>query len=155
MFSHAAGQRPRIGFTLVELMIALAVMVILAAIAWPSLQEAVLRSRRADGMSALANIMQAQERWRANHPAYQGVIASLPGARTTSADGHYDLSVAVETETERSAYTARATARSGSPQSNDGRCKVLLVEIDGGRITYSSIDSGGAANSAPDPCWAR
>ena len=145
----------RAGFTLVELMIALAIMAILAAVAWPSLQEAIQKSRRADAMSALATIMQAQERWLANNPGYQTTLANLPGAvAATSPDRHYNLSL-VAGSVNATGYTARATAGSSSPQSADSRCQVLQVAVNGGNITYSSLASGGAANAAPDPCWVR
>jgi type IV pilus assembly protein PilE len=144
----------RFGFTLIELMIALAVMAILAALAWPTLQEAVQKSRRADGMSALANIMQAQERWRANNPNYQDKLADLPGAeKAVSPDQHYALAI-VEGSVSATAYTVRATARSGSPQSSDTRCQALQVAVVGGTITYQSM-SGGSLNGLPDPCWVR
>lgn len=148
---HPARQ-PSTGFTLIELMIAVAVMVILAALAWPALQEAVQKSRRADGMAALASIMQAQERWRANSPTYQQTLAELPGAQATvSPDRHYNLSVVAGTAT-ATGYTAQATA-SGT-QSGDSRCQTLQVAVNGGTILYSSL-AGGVANAAPDPCWVR
>lgn len=155
MRQHLPTQTPRAGFTLVELMIALAVMAILAALAWPALQEAVQRSRRADGMSALAGVMQAQERWRANNPTYQATLADLPGARAAiSPDQHYDLTL-VDGSVTATGYAARATARSGSPQISDTRCQAMQVTVNGGNITYSSLANGGAANAAPDPCWVR
>ncbi|MES2714771.1 MAG: type IV pilin protein [Pseudomonadota bacterium] len=154
MRSHSRARPRRTGFTLVELMIALAVMAILAALAWPALQEAVQKSRRADGMSALANIMQAQERWRANNPVYQATLADLPGAQNAvSGDQHYDLSLVAGTVT-ATGFTARATARAASPQSSDSRCQVLQVAVTGGTIVYSSL-AGGVANATPDPCWVR
>lgn len=139
--------------TLVELMIVLAILAVLATLAWPTYRDSVLRSRRADGMAALTRIMQSQERWRANHPAYQATLSDLPGAqRMVSDDGHYALSLDGVTAT---TYTARATVASTSPQTADSRCQVLEVEMNGGNITYRSQASGNAANAAPDPCWAR
>lgn len=144
----------RAGFTLVELMIVVAIMAFIAALAWPSLQEAVQKSRRADGMAALANIMQAQERWRANYPAYQGDLSLLTGAeRTVSPDQHYSLSLFAGSVT-ATGYTARATARTSSPQASDSRCQVLELQVLGANITYASASAGGA-NAAPDPCWPR
>lgn len=140
--------------TLVELMIVLAVAAILSAIAWPVLTEAIHKSRRADGMAALAEIAQAQERWRANNPSFQNTLADLPGARAVSHDGHYALSL-VDGSVGPTTYTARATVRTGSPQTADARCQVLQLAVAGGNITYSSLASGNAANAAPDPCWAR
>ncbi len=147
--------RPAVaGFTLVELMIVLAIMAFIAALAWPALQQAVQKSRRADGMSALANIMQAQERWRANNPAYQGTLADLPGASAAvSPDQHYNLSLVAGSVT-ATAFTARATARTASPQNSDSPCQTLELDINGGTISYRSL-SGGAPNAAPDPCWVR
>lgn len=143
------------GFTLVELMIAIAIIAMLSALAWPTLQAAVHRSRRADAMSSLAAIQQAQERWRANNPEYQSSLSSLPGAQASvSPDRHYDLSLVDDGLERRIAYTARATVRSSSPQSNDSRCQWLQVAVNGGNIVYSS-GGGGGANAAPDPCWAR
>lgn len=143
------------GFTLVELMIALAIMAILAAIAWPSLRDAVQKSRRADGMSALANVLQAQERWRANNPTYQDTLANLPGAQSsTSPDQHYTITLVADSVS-ATTYTVQATARSSSPQADDSRCQTLRVAVDGGNIVYSSLASGNAANAAPDPCWVR
>ncbi len=144
----------RSGMTLVELMIVLVILAVIAAMAWPSFQQAVQRSRRADAMAALSEILQAQERWRANNPSYQATLANLPGARAISHDSHYDLSL-VDGSVAATTYTARATARSSSPQAGDSRCQVLQVAVVGGNITYSSVASGGAANAAPDPCWAR
>ncbi len=142
------------GFTLVELMIAVAIMAILASLAWPALQQFVQKSRRSDGMAAVSKIMQAQERWRANNPSYQATLAELPGAQSaTSPDRHYDLSV-VDGSASAAGYIVRATVRSGSPQSGDSTCQVLQVTVNGGNITYSSR-SGTGANAAPDPCWVR
>jgi type IV pilus assembly protein PilE len=144
------------GFTLVELIIAIAIVATLAALAWPALQDAVHRSRRSDAMSSLAAIQQAQERWRANNPQYQMTLGSLTGATASvSPDGHYSLSLVDVDAAERGfRYIARATVRSSSPQRADSRCQTLQVEMDRGNVRYTSSNSGGT-NAAPDPCWAR
>jgi type IV pilus assembly protein PilE len=147
--------RAATGFTLVELMIAVAILGLLSALAWPMLQDAVHRSRRADAMSALAMIQQAQERWRANNPEYKASLTGLTGGDAArSPDQHYDLSLVDDGLDRRTGYTARATARSGSPQGSDTRCQWLQVTVNGGSIAYTSSGSGGV-NAAPDPCWAR
>lgn len=131
------------GFTLVELMVVLVIVAVLAALAWPSFVNAVNRSRRSDAMSALAEIMQAQERWRANQPSYKASLTGLPGARTVSAGGHYDLSM-VAGSVDEVGYQARADVRTGSAQSGDSDCQALTVQMAGGQVTYT-----------PQACWVR
>ncbi len=143
------------GMTLIELLVVLVIAAILAGVAWPSFTSAINKSRRADGISALAELTQAQERWRANHPTYQQNVANLPGARSASAPGHYSLAM-VDGSATGSGFRARATAKVGSPQSNDSPCQVLEVELTVGTLLYRSYSSGDAgANATPDPCWVR
>ncbi len=60
------------GFTLIELLIALAIVGILAAIAYPSYTEQVRSSRRADAQGALYGLQQAMERYFTVHSTYEG-----------------------------------------------------------------------------------
>ncbi len=58
------------GFTLIELMIVVAVIGILAAIAYPSYRESILKGRRAEGRTALMELMQQQERFMTQRNCY-------------------------------------------------------------------------------------
>ena len=142
------------GFTLIELLIALVIAAILASIAWPSYQKSVQRGRRSDAMAALAELSQAQERWRANNTQYQSAIADLPGARSLTAGGHYDIAMLADS-TSRTGYVAQATVHSGSPQSDDSACQMMRVTMADGQITYGSSNGGSTLNATPDPCWVR
>ena len=145
----------RSGMTLIELLIVLVIVGILAGVAWPSFREAVQRSRRADAMSALTEIMQAQERWRSNRPEYRASLTlpdTEPAWRAVSRDGHYAISL---TDVTASTYTAVATVVSTSPQASDTRCQVMRVVVTGGNINYTSGASSDATNAQPDPCWMR
>jgi type IV pilus assembly protein PilE len=51
------------GFTLIELMIVVGVVALLAAIALPSYNQYVQRTRRSEGQSALMNAQQAEEKF--------------------------------------------------------------------------------------------
>jgi type IV pilus assembly protein PilE len=62
--------RSQYGFTLVEAMVVLVIIVILAAVAYPSYREAILKTRRAEGKAALMKLMQQQERYYAQHASY-------------------------------------------------------------------------------------
>ena len=143
------------GFTLIELMVVLAIAAILAALAWPAFTDAVNKSRRSDAFSALANITQSQERWRANNPSFQSDRSLLVGATNgISPGGHYDLTM-VPNSVSSTGYKVNASVRVGSPQTSDTLCQVLQVEMSQGNISYRSGPTLAVGNEAPDPCWVR
>lgn len=67
------------GFTLVELMVALAVAGMLAAVAYPAYQQHVLRTRRTEAHVALQALMQQQERYFTEHNRYAAFGADVDG----------------------------------------------------------------------------
>ena len=58
------------GFTLIELMIVVAIIGILASIAYPSYRNSVLKGRRAEARTAIAELMQQQERYMTQNNTY-------------------------------------------------------------------------------------
>jgi type IV pilus assembly protein PilE len=66
----------RHGFTLVEMLIVLAIMAILTSIAWPSYAGYIVRTRRTEGQVALIEAMQRQERYFSRHNSYIAFSAS-------------------------------------------------------------------------------
>jgi type IV pilus assembly protein PilE len=68
------------GFTLIELMIVVAIVGILASIAYPSYMDSVTKSRRSDAQAALLGLAQAMERNYTSNTTYKG--AATGGADT-------------------------------------------------------------------------
>ena len=159
MYKTPSTQRPG-GFTLIELMIVVAVVGILAAIAYPSFMDAVRKSHRTDAFAALSAVQQAQERWRSNHSAYTTALTALPaatppglGLSATSPKGYYTLNIDAANAT---GYTVTATAVAGTSQAGDGNCRLLRVRTDAGNIFYGSAAPAGAFDeSATNRCWVR
>lgn len=61
---------PQPGFTLIEVVVALAIAIILASVAVPSYLDSVRKSRRMEGRAALLQLMQQQERYYSLHNSY-------------------------------------------------------------------------------------
>lgn len=121
------------GMTLIELMITVAVVGILAAIAYPSYQNQVRRSNRADAITALTAMANAQERFYFPNNTYAGTTPPLgfpvPVAPAgNSQRGFYVLTV---TPASTTAFTLTATAVAGGPQASDTGCTVLTLNSTG------------------------
>lgn len=143
-WSRRAGRRCRpAGFTLIELMIALAVAAILAAIALPAYQDQVRRSRRVDGITFLNEVARAQERWWTKNHTYAEDMTALGYASDTqpSPAGFYAVSVTIPNTCRSGArltcFTASAVAQGG--QAADTACQTLTL-----------TDTGAAG---PAGCW--
>lgn len=147
--SGLAKLRPA-GFSVTELMVAVAIAGLLAAVAYPSYRDQVRKGRRSDAISALGSLQLAQEGYRGSAVRYADMV-SLLGRASVSEGGHYDLSIQNATG---SSYTLVATARSGSSQAQDTACARMAITFSAGVTQY--LAAGPAAELAVDSarrCW--
>jgi type IV pilus assembly protein PilE len=154
---RAPVHRP-LGFTLVEMLIVVLVVAILAAIAVPTYNDSVRKSRRGDAMAALTAVQQAQERWRGNNSAYTTSFSDL-GVSDSSPSDYYTLSLAAPGEGENalaSGYIVTATAKSGTTQASDAQCGKMSLRMLGGNLSYAGAGTDGELSYAEThACFAR
>jgi len=134
------------GFTLIELMIALTILAILAAIAYPNYQEYALRAQRADAQRTLMEAVQFMERWYTANNRYDqnrngdpvALPANLQKSPQDSNNPRYEIKIE---KVEATFYELRAV-----PIEGDEGCGTFIINSLGQR----SLEG----NSYPiDRCW--
>ena len=147
--THRARRPPRRGFTLIELMITVAIVGILAAIAYPSYQDSVRKGKRAEGRTALIDFLQQQERYLSQTGSYLEVTPGATGVAFKTFSGDNATSPA---------YKIGAEACPGSPTPSLRECvRVLAVpqfsDDDGGTLRIMSTGVRDCTGSKSAVCW--
>lgn len=110
------------GFTLIEMMVAVAILGILFAIALPAYQQSIIKSKRTLATTALLDIATRQEKYFSLNNQYE-TLANL-GVSTALTDGSgtslYTLSMNINNAANPPTFTATATAT--GPQLKDTTC---------------------------------
>lgn len=102
-------RRTRRGFTLVEVMIALVVVVLLSAVAFPTYQQQVAKGRRTDAKQSLVELSQKMERFYTERGTYVGATLGTTGLYPlVTSGGYYDLSITAQTV---DGFTVKASPR--------------------------------------------
>ena len=134
------------GFTLLEVLIVVAIIGILAVVAYPSYRDHVLRSGRSDGIAAIIAVQMAQERLRASCAQYAANLGgadncgtSTVRAGSTSPEGLYTIGISGASG---NGYTVTATPQ--GKQATDTACNPIT-------LTVSAANPNGAKGNAD--CW--
>ena len=116
------------GFTLIEMMIVVAVIGILAAIAYPSYQSYVIKTKRADMMTEMQNIASMIESRKLAQGNYSNALKSgLEGGYPKQGSALYTIAITPDPLT--SEWTIAATPKTGSQMVKDGSMTLNYVGV--------------------------
>ncbi|WP_354623359.1 type IV pilin protein [Psychromonas sp. MME2] len=130
------------GFTLIELLISIAIIAILAGVAYPSYMQHVLKSKRSEAQSALVDIANRQEMYYLDHHQYATNLATDLGLSANpfiTDNGYYRI----VTSSAKATVDFTLTATAIGTQAADSECATLT-------ITQSLAKS---ASTGGDACW--
>lgn len=129
------------GFTLIELMITVAIIGILATIALPSYQEYVVRTNRSAAQNFAMEVANMQERYYLDNRAYAADLTALGASLPSEIGGSYTVSVTADNTASPPSYIISAAPK-GVQASRD----------DCGTLTLNNKGEKGYASGATR-CW--
>jgi type IV pilus assembly protein PilE len=141
---------PQRGFTLIELMVTVAIVAILATIAAESYQAQAVKSRRTDARSALMDIAGREEKVFSVNNAYSSTASDVGySAFPVQVGGPADYSVTIAVpdpnQAPTTATTYLITATAIGPQAGDGACTTFTLN----QLGQQSFTGTGPAAT----CW--
>lgn len=113
------------GFTLIELMIVVAVIAVLAAISYPSYRDHVIKTRRAAAAACMMEAAQFMERYYTTNMTYSGATMPTLGCL---ADTSRFYTIGLSAAATATAFTMRAVPTSTQ---NDSKCGTISIDQKG------------------------
>jgi type IV pilus assembly protein PilE len=153
--------RPRLGFTLIDLAITVAIIGILSAIAYPNFAESMRKVRRAEARAALMQLMQQQERYYSQYGLYLPFDSDTVTSATANDDAK-KIKWWTGTTAKSSAYEIKGVACSATESTRN--CIKLVATAGTTKVNSSYADSAcgtlaltSTGTKTPDPasskCW--
>ncbi|AFU98915.1 type IV pilin protein [Simiduia agarivorans] len=145
------------GFTLIELMMVVAVVAVLVAVAIPAYNDQVTKARRSDAKTSIMELVSRQERFYTQYLSYtktlvgpngcSGTACGLNMASDKSTEGFYTLSVTTSPNGCAPATNSlcRGFEITATPVATDEKCKTLT-------INHIGVQKATGTESA-DYCW--
>ena len=126
------------GFTLIELMIVVALVSILAAVALPGYREHVRKSRRAEAQSYLLSVASRQQQFLVDTRSYSASLTDIGIAAPSSVSAAYDITLCADSASACAApaqtFYLKATPK--SDQTSE-RCGTLTIDQNGTKTPTS------------------
>jgi type IV pilus assembly protein PilE len=128
------------GFTLIELMITVAIIAILTMVAMPAYRDHTVRANRSAAATYLLEVANLQERQFLDARAYAASMAALGASTPSEVSANYTITTAGDNTTTPPSYTVTATPTGG--QLSDDSCGTLTLN-----------NQGVKAHSGGSRCW--
>jgi len=131
------------GFTLIEVLITIAIVGILTSIAYPSYTQYVIQSNRAEPQRELLELANLMEQHFIDHRTYTNDLSLLGRSASsyTTESGNYTMSATIAGG--GNTYSINATVVSGSSQASDSECLSM------------SVDETGKKTATNASCWEK
>jgi type IV pilus assembly protein PilE len=141
--------RKKTGFTLLELLIGVAIVGILAGIVYPTYVDSLARGRRAEAMSELVRVANLQEQYYADNRTYTIDMTNLGLSADpyVTTNGYYSIDTVAITNI-NSDFIITATV-AGSQATHDSDCTSFTIN----NLSQKTAKKGAADNSSF--CWGR
>lgn len=135
--------KPQSGFTLIEVLIVVAIIGIIAAIAVPSYSIYITKANRTDAMNFLSEVAGEQQRYFSENNIYAGTMKELGyGTADTanSPENHYTVSIN-QPDDDKTIYILTAAPATGGKQQGDEECMAFTIDSTGNKGNTGGLNS--------------